>query len=75
MLADCIRRCQECTDLCILFARFMQRDSEFAMSICEICAEAYEKCAAECSKHNFDQCKKCEAACLEYAEACRKMAT
>lgn len=67
--------CRDCADLCALCTQFMFRNSEFHAHLCGVCAEACDRCAAECEKHDHDEhCKRCAAACLRCAESCRQMA-
>ncbi len=40
MMANCIKTCRDCTDLCALCARFMSRNSDLHAQLCAVCAEA-----------------------------------
>jgi hypothetical protein len=70
----CIKLDRDCADICRLAAAYMARDSAFALSICQLCAQICDACGRECAKHEKDHCQACAAACRACAEACRKMA-
>ena len=74
MMAGCIRLDRDCSDACAFTARLLMRGSDLHPQACRTCAEACERCAAECGKHDHDHCRACAAACRECAELCRKMA-
>ncbi|QVV62233.1 four-helix bundle copper-binding protein, partial [Leclercia sp. Colony189] len=46
-------------NICRLAAQFMTFDSEFARSLCRVCAEVCQKCGEECGKHEAEHCQKC----------------
>lgn len=72
-MADCIRLNRDCADICGLAAAWMERESEYANSLCEICAMVCNACAAECRRHSMEHCQACADACRRCAEVCRKM--
>lgn len=72
-MTRCIRLDMDCAAVCRLAAGAMARDSEYASSICRLCAELCEACAEECEKHNHNHCRECAQACRECAKACREM--
>lgn len=73
-MARCIRLDRDCADMCILAAKFMARDSEFAIEICSLCAKICKVCGEECSRHPVDHCRNCEEICYRCAEECERMA-
>jgi hypothetical protein len=73
-MARCISLDVDCAALCRLAAGFMARDSEFAPSVCAVCAELCEACSGECETHDMDHCKACAAACRRCADECQRMA-
>ena len=73
-LARCIALDVDCAEICRLAASCMGRGSEFAMAVCDVCAEVCEACAAECEKHDMDHCRRCAATCRRCAQECRRMA-
>jgi hypothetical protein len=72
-MANCVRTCRDCSELCWVCAGYMSRGSALAASVCRACADACDACAAECSKHEAEHCKRCAEACRRCAEECRKM--
>lgn len=74
-LEGCIRLGQDCADLCALGADLLRRHSIFHSRLRQLCAEACEACADECTRHpGLDQCRECEEACRQCAETCRSQA-
>lgn len=69
--------CQDCADFCSSAAEIVARGGPFAALICESCAEACSRCAAECEKFKDDkhmkmcaeECRKCEKACREMVKS------
>ncbi len=51
-MAQCIKTCRDCTDLCALCARFMARGSDLHAQMCAVCIEACDRYAAECKNHD-----------------------
>ena len=74
MMTRCIQLDRTCADVCVLAAREMARDSEFAKHVCTLCAEICKACGDECAKHDMDHCQRCAKACHNCADECRKMA-
>ena len=74
MMAGCIRLDRDCADACALTARLLMRGSDLHPQACALCAEACERCAAECGQHQHDHCQQCAAACRRCAESCRALA-
>lgn len=76
MLARCILLDQQCADICQMTARMMARDSDFAESVLQICAEICEACGEECRQHeHMEHCQQCAKACYECAEICHNAAS
>jgi len=73
-MAECIRLDMDCAAMCRVAAGFMARGSARAPTVCLLCAEICEACAAECAKHEADHCRRCAEACRACAIECNKMA-
>lgn len=73
-MTRCIKLDMDCAQICRLAASYMARGSEFAQTICQVCADLCEACGQECAKHQMDHCQRCAQACRKCAEACRQMA-
>lgn len=69
-LAECIRLNRDCADICQLALTYISRDSVYADSAVEECADICIDCAEECEKHDHDHCKNCAEACRACAKAC-----
>lgn len=73
--ASHIKLLQDCADICATSARFMERDSEYHHSTCEICAEVCQACAQDCERIADDEMmNKCVEICQECAQSCQEMA-
>ncbi len=69
---DCIKLCQDCADICGACANIGSRKGPLEANIAVLCAEACEKCAAECGKHKDDKtCQACAEQCRKCAKECR----
>ena len=65
----------DCAGACETTAAFMARGSELHQRLCAVCADACERCAAECERFPDDQMMaECARICRQTAESCRKMA-
>jgi hypothetical protein len=73
-MARCVALDMDCAQICRLAAGYMARDSEFAVAICQACAEVCEACGDECAKHPMQHCQECAQACRRCADECRRMA-
>lgn len=73
MMANCIRLDRDCADLCAMAVRFMERDSQFATDVCEVCADVCQECGDECAKHQNEHCRHCAEVCHRCANECRNM--
>ena len=73
-MANCVRTCRDCSELCWVCAAYMSRGSQLAAEVCGACARACDLCAAECEKHSAEHCTRCAKACRYCAKECRKMA-
>lgn len=73
-MARCVKLDMDCAAMCRLAASYMARGSEFAQSICRLCAEICEACGEECAKHEMEHCQRCAEVCRTCAEECRRMA-
>ena len=47
MMRECITRCLDCIDLCKICAGFVQRQSPLAKEVCNVCADACDRCVEE----------------------------
>lgn len=65
---SCLALTKECSAISILTARFLSNESDFIPSICNLCIEIAEACAAECAKNYMDRCAE---ACQKCADECR----
>ena len=76
MMVECIRLDRDCADACAAAVRAMARGGPLAKAFCRTCAEACDRCAAECERHahHHDHCRLCAEACRRCADACRRMA-
>ena len=70
MMSRCIELDRDCSDICFMAARLLQRDSEIAHAFLAICEEMCRLCATECNKHDIDHCKTCADICEKCADAC-----
>ena len=75
-MAQCIRNCLDCADICAATARLAVRRTaqniEVLRSQLETCIKACETCAEECEKHDNPHCAMCAKMCRECADDCRK---
>jgi hypothetical protein len=76
MMAKCIQLCHDCATICVTASQVMSRDSDYVKQICNLCANIYDACAAECEKHqqHMEHCRLCAQACRKCVEECRIMA-
>ena len=77
-MAQCIRLCLDCSDICEATARLGLRrtgdDNQVLRELLDLCARACEACAAECERHDHEHCKLCAQICRECATDCRNAA-
>lgn len=73
-MARCIALDIDCAQICRYAAGVMARGSDFAGSVCQLCADICDACAEECEQHSAGHCQRCAAACRRCAEICRQMA-
>ena len=75
-MAQCVRNCLDCADICASTARLATRRTAQNIDVLraqlELCVKACETCAEECEKHDNDHCKWCAKMCRECADDCRK---
>jgi hypothetical protein len=74
-MGECGRLCVDCAAICELTLTLLSRGSRWSARIAELCAEACDSCAAECSKFDDEYCQQCARSCRACAEQCREMAT
>jgi hypothetical protein len=72
-MARCIALDMDCAEICRLAAGYMARGSEFAIAICQACADVCEACGDECAKFQVRHCQECAQACRRCADECRRM--
>lgn len=70
-MARAIQLNRDCTEICLLTARLLQRDSEISSSFLMTCVDICYKCEEECKKHSHEHCQQCAEACKSCASACR----
>ena len=70
-MAQCIRNCLDCADVCTATARLGIRRTaqnvEVLRAQIQACIAACEACAAECVRHDNPHCSKCAEMCREVA--------
>ncbi|UYH53923.1 four-helix bundle copper-binding protein [Qipengyuania sp. SS22] len=75
-MAQCIRTCLDCADVCAATARLAVRRTAQNIDVLraqlEACITACETCAAECESHDNPHCALCAKMCRECADDCRK---
>ena len=70
----CLRACLDCQATCDASVALMGFKSPLHTQMCGVCADACERCAEECAKHDADHCQACAEACRRCAATCREMA-
>ena len=77
-MTQCIRLCEDTSDVCEATARLGLRRSgsnpQGLREMLELCARACDACAAECERHDHEHCRLCAQMCRECAEDCRNAA-
>ncbi len=70
-MAQCIRNCLDCADVCAATAKLGIRRTEQNIAVLraqiETCIKACETCAEECETHDHEHCAKCAEMCREVA--------
>lgn len=75
-LINCIELLSECSTMCLYASKMIECSGEFAIEICDACADLCISCAGECEKHkNLDFCRNCAEVCRQCAANCRKLTT
>jgi len=70
---NCIKLCLDCADICGVCSKIAARGGPLEATIATACAEACEKCAAECEKHKDDKaCQACAERCKKCAKECKE---
>ena len=72
-MKQCLVLCLDCVDLCSACVHMLARSSANGPKVCEVCAEACDRCAGECAKFDSPECKACAEACRKCAERCTEM--
>ena len=74
-MAQCIRLCSDCADVCEATTRLGLRrtgsNEQILTEMLLLCARVCDECAAECERHDMEHCKLCAQMCRECAEDCR----
>ncbi|HEY0858738.1 MAG TPA: four-helix bundle copper-binding protein [Albitalea sp.] len=73
-MARCIALDIDCAEACRFASAAMSRGSEFAQTVCAMCADICEACGEECAHHPMAHCQECAQACKRCAQECRRMA-
>ena len=72
---ECIKLCLDCADICDACTKISARKGPLVEAMMALCADACDKCAAECEKHKDDKtCKACAERCRACAMKCRDTA-
>lgn len=72
---NCVKLCLDCADICGACSKIAARGGPLEATIAAACAEACEKCAAECEKHKDDKtCQACAEQCKKCAKECKEQA-
>lgn len=70
---NCIKLCLDCADICGVCSKIAARGGPLEATIAVACADACEKCAAECEKHKDDKaCQACAEQCKKCAKECKE---
>lgn len=65
----------DCAQICETAAAFMARGSQLHPNVCAACADACDRCAAECERFPDDAAMaECARICRQTAKSCRAMA-
>ena len=75
-MADCIRTCTDCADVCTIVGKMLARPTprgDAWQSLVAACAAICAQCAQECSQHDHVCCRECAAACRECEQACQQL--
>ncbi len=75
-MADCIRTCRDCEDVCRATAAILSRPAPAVKAwtkLVEACIAICDECADECGSHDNGHCRECAKACRACADACRAL--
>jgi hypothetical protein len=72
MMSLCIELDRDCSEICMLGAKLLQRKSEIANRFLLVCEEACRNCSIECNKHAYEHCKECAMICERCADMCHE---
>lgn len=78
-LRTCLRRTQDCADLCMTTGRFLSRltdvDGNLLKTILMACRDFCSTCAMECEKHAdvYAYCRMAAEACRRCEQACQDL--
>lgn len=61
---------RDCADICGLTAKYVARDSYFAVDTASMCAQICEACGDECSKFPDNMSQNCAQVCYNCAKHC-----
>lgn len=74
-LARLLALLRTCADVCLLTARLLAQESDFASEYGALCAEVCHTCREECLQHStIEGCRQCAEACLKCDQLCQKVA-
>jgi hypothetical protein len=71
-MIECIRLCEDVTELGEVALALLPRQSRFAGSILETFAQAADACAQECGQHHHAHCQECAEVLPQAAQAARQ---
>src|SRR3989344_4369598 len=66
---------KDCTEVCNVSTKLMERGSDLSKETCNLCAKACDNCAGSCETvdPNDEKMKSCAEVCRKCAASCRKM--
>jgi hypothetical protein len=74
-MVECALICLDCADICSATLKAMARHSVHHGDFARLAAHICRECAAQCSKHDHEHCKRCAAACEKCATELDKHAS
>lgn len=74
MMIDCIKLCEDVTELGETVLALAPRNSYFTQDVVRTFQEAAQACARECGQHEHAHCQECATVLEQAAEATRQLA-
>jgi hypothetical protein len=78
-LVECVRLCQDCTDVCVATVSVISRPTEYDPNVTkpllQACVAICKSCGDECERHahKHAHCRVCAEACRRCEQACRQL--